>query len=279
MNLLSSKEQFFEFLNERHLISLRRGRGNVWPWTKDEILQEYKFTNVFRERDKTTVWFRENVRDVFDETPTVILATIIFRWFNLISTGKILKEHQLFEDWNSKLCIEVLRDQPRWITGAYIIKSPNGMNKLEGICWSIDQITKDDGLQQQFLQSNTLQKLWEILLPFPYMGPFMAYEVVTDLRHTYVGRDAEDIYTWANPGPGAKRGLNRIFRRELNKSLNRNIYIEEMQYLLEESTKFIHGQVPDLEMRDIEHTLCEFDKYERVRNGEGRPRSKYRRPE
>jgi len=29
---------------------------------------------------------------------------------------------------------------------------------------------------------------------------------------------------------------------------------------------------PEWEMRDVEHTLCEFDKYERVRLGEGRPR-------
>jgi hypothetical protein len=28
-------------------------------------------------------------------------------------------------------------------------------------------------------------------------------------------------------------------------------------------------------MREIEHSLCEFDKYMRVKRGEGRPRSKY----
>jgi hypothetical protein len=28
-------------------------------------------------------------------------------------------------------------------------------------------------------------------------------------------------------------------------------------------------------MRDIEHSLCETDKYLRVKNGEGRPRAKY----
>ncbi len=33
---------------------------------------------------------------------------------------------------------------------------------------------------------------------------------------------------------------------------------------------------PRLELRDIEHSLCEFDKYERVRLGEGRPRSMYK---
>jgi hypothetical protein len=29
-------------------------------------------------------------------------------------------------------------------------------------------------------------------------------------------------------------------------------------------------------MREVEHTLCEFDKYERVRTGEGKPRGVYR---
>ena len=82
--------------------------------------------------------------------------------------------------------------------------------------------------------------------------------------------------TWANPGPGAKRGLNRIYDRALNKQMKSNLFITEMQDLLELSPDFIHGQVPSLEMRDIEHSLCEFDKYERVLNGEGKPRSIYR---
>jgi hypothetical protein len=29
-------------------------------------------------------------------------------------------------------------------------------------------------------------------------------------------------------------------------------------------------------MRDIEHCLCEFDKYERVRLGQGKPRAQYK---
>jgi hypothetical protein len=37
----------------------------------------------------------------------------------------------------------------------------------------------------------------------------------------------------------------------------------------------LFGEDIDLEMRDIEHSLCEFDKYERVRLGQGKPRSKY----
>jgi hypothetical protein len=48
-----------------------------------------------------------------------------------------------------------------------------------------------------------------------------------------------------------------------------------MQDLLAISKGNLPTYVPMLEMRDIEHSLCEFDKYERVRLGQGRPRSKY----
>jgi hypothetical protein len=32
---------------------------------------------------------------------------------------------------------------------------------------------------------------------------------------------------------------------------------------------------PAWEMREVEHTLCEFDKYERARLGEGRPKQRF----
>jgi len=272
-------ENFFNFLNKRHAIYLKRLRGEEYPWTEDPILQKYKFTNVFRENDTTTVWFRENIRKSLGDSTDVALATIIFRWFNLIETGKILLDHELLTKWDSDLCYEVLQDQPKWVTGAYIIKTPTGMNKLEGVCWCVDQIfnDKDNFLDNVENATHSLKNLWEILLPYPYMGPFMAYEVVTDWRHTYIGEDATDIMTWANPGPGAKRGLNRIHGRPVDKHLKNDINISEMQVLLELSQEWLHPQVPTLEMRDIEHTLCEFDKYERVRKGEGRPRSIYKR--
>jgi hypothetical protein len=45
--------------------------------------------------------------------------------------------------------------------------------------------------------------------------------------------------------------------------------------LLKFSPEYLSEKFPKLEMRDIEHSLCEFDKYERVRNGEGAPRGRY----
>jgi hypothetical protein len=107
----------------------------------------------------------------------------------------------------------------------------------------------------------------------------MAYEVVTDLRHSIHLQNAEDIMTWANAGPGAQRGLNRIHGRPLNQTIKKDVLNMEMKDLLDISDEvagMLNTNVPRLEMREIEHCLCEYDKYERVRLGEGRPRAKYK---
>ena len=43
-----------------------------------------------------------------------------------------------------------------------------------------------------------------------FFGGFHSYEIVTDLRHTYLLENASDINLWANIGPGCRRGLARI---------------------------------------------------------------------
>ena len=111
-------------------------------------------------------------------------------------------------------------------------------------------------------------------------GPFVADEIVTDLCWTTVLNRADDIMTWANPGPGAVRGLNRIHGHPLKAHRREERLVEEMQELLAESRKRgrLGRHMKPLEMRDVEHSLCEFDKYMRVHNGEGVSRSKYRQP-
>lgn len=105
----------------------------------------------------------------------------------------------------------------------------------------------------------------------------MSYEVVTDLNYTPVLDKASDRYSWANAGPGAKRGLNRIHDRPLKKAISQYQANREMQDLLEGGARYLgkHIDILDVDMRCIEHSLCEWDKYERVRLGQGKPRSKY----
>ena len=72
------------------------------------------------------------------------------------------------------------------------------------------------------------------------------------------------------------RDSNRIHNRKLEQTIKKDQLTAEMKELLDVSDDYLDLALPRLEMREIEHCLCEFDKYERVRLGEGRPRSKYK---
>ena len=297
---------FIEFARKRHEIYLRRQEKMPKPWTDDPILRQYSFTNVFRELDKTTIWYRENVREPYDGNFKVFMATILFRWFNRIETcealfrqadmvceGATVAEYYLDGHVgisDLKRAILAARGMGPYTTGAYIITSPAGMNKLDGVLHCVDAIYRRQGIWRDFFEgplrlhrSRSLHQTWESLKEEKHMGPFMAYEIVTDLRHTYLLQDAPDIMSWANPGPGAKRGLMRIMNKEITHRgekilFNNKQCIDMMRVIMSNINE--HGLVengfwPRWEMRDVEHTLCEFDKYERVRTGLGRPRSTY----
>jgi len=268
--------RFFYWINERTEIAVKKEQGDQWPWTEDPILREFKFTNAFREDDRTTVWFRKWIRDPLQDSLDVYMAIVIFRWFNLIETGKTLLENDLLVNWDTEKAYDLIIPQKKWVTGAYMIKSPTGLNKVKGVCQTIDIVWKD---RQRFLKQsqppNSLQRMCIMLEGYPFLGPFLAYEIVTDLRHTSIGKRAKDIRTWANAGPGAMRGLNRIFGRELEYTSKKYGWNEEMQWLLGIASHFYEGPKRTFEMREIEHSLCEFDKYERVRTGLGKPRSRY----
>jgi hypothetical protein len=313
---------FFRYARERQQILLNRRAGLPREqWTKDPILQKYRFCNVFREDDKTTTWFREHVRSKVPEE-SVLLATVVFRMFNRIDTGEaifcdddLLGGHSAFDEFlrtgkltNMRRAIVRRLGKGPYVTGAYIISSPPGYSKLDGVLEVLRRFYHDKrewkGLGSgvydtmgwggeeagatELLSVNpglfTLEATWNWLRKFDYLGVFHSYEVVTDLRHTPLLDQAPDIMTWASPGPGARRGLNRVHGRDVrDHSVNRAGLIEEMRELLwianhmnQRDENLWPADWQRWEMRDVEHTLCEFDKYSRVKNGEGRPRGVYR---
>tara|TARA_R110000851_G_scaffold76241_6_gene167894 strand:+ start:7806 stop:8747 length:942 start_codon:yes stop_codon:yes gene_type:complete len=277
-------ETYLYWISEREMIRYRKeNEKKEPPWTEDEILKQFKFCQVFREDDRTTRWFREHIRDPLKDSPDVVMATIIFKFFNLIETGRTLLDHNLHLEWDREKAIREIRKQPKWVTGAYIVKTPNRMDKVTGVAECVSHIWfHRHELIKKLEEITTLEEAWSFLLQYPYIGPFVSYEIVTDLRHTYLLRDATDIKTWANAGPGAMRGLNRLTGRPLEFCRRSHNWNEEMQELYwictnsSNSTLCVADIFPrEFEMREIEGALCEFDKYSRISNKEGRTRSVY----
>jgi hypothetical protein len=85
-------DTYFYWIQERESIRINKEvLGHTPPWTGDEILQKYKFCQVFREDDRTTRWFREHIREPLKDSTDVFMATVIFRWFNYIESGRTLR--------------------------------------------------------------------------------------------------------------------------------------------------------------------------------------------
>ena len=265
---------YFNFINERHAIYINKVSGANFPWTEDKILQEYSFCNVFRELDKVTIWLREKWREPFADHPNLPFAMAMARQINWPPT---LEEIGFPITWDPERIKNIMFDRQKRkqkvYTGAYMLTGTLGGPK---VVQTIDKILTPLYNNQPTLYPRSLERTWREYLPYKGFAKFISYEVVTDLRHTKHLQNADDIMTWANPGPGAKRGLNRINGNDLNTAIHVKRANEQMMDLLDHSVETLEPFVPALEMRDIEHCLCEFDKYERTRLGEGRPRAKYR---
>jgi hypothetical protein len=304
MNLqipMEKAQVYFQYARERQAMFRKRERGEQPPWTDDPVMGNIYLCNLFREQDKTTVWFRENVREPHSQDPIRAFAyTILFRWFNRISTGEVMfNDTDIAEDWLNQLLKgksphevgewmsgRIERECARpYFTGAYMIKADNWMVKHLSISIASSKVvaaylerTKAEG---RFVLYDTLEGWTRWLTGFHGLGWFMAYEAVSDLRWTCLGQDSTDIMSWANVGPGCARGLSRIyhdniwsatrFRKDAAASL------KVMRWLLELSRdeQFWPQDERPWEMREVEHWLCEFDKIERVRKNEGRSKRKY----
>ncbi len=326
-------KRFLYWIEERHTIHLKREEGEKRPWTKDNVLRNFFFTNPFRENDKVTVWFRQNLRDPLRDKPEVLLATLIFKWFNWIPTGILLAgddphregsdqelpmphlsrakwmkhKKNYIVNWDLEAVVKLLQARaaetpPRKapgrvmassnkttkiFTGAYIIKAYIGMSKIEGVALAVQNLWDDQEFLLELLtepdpqtgEPCSLERAWKVLCNYPYLGGFMAYEIVSDLRWTYLLDQAPDILTWCNLGPGGKRGINRVLGFPPKKPMPKN-WKDIMENLLDITQEHFADQVeegimPGFEMREIEHSLCEFDKYERAKFGEGHMKRTY----
>lgn len=252
------------WMNERHSIHLKRLAGEPKPWTDHPVMQDYFFTNPFRENDKTTKWFRETIRDPLKESKEVLMATFIFRRFNFIPTGKLLWEAGLMQEWDSRKAVALLKDEDKVFTGAYMISSPNGRDKLYEVCRMIDHIwIRRHELITRIEDCATLELAWHSLR-FEHHKGLMPYEVVTDLRHTYLLRDATDIMTWAYFGPGGQRGCCRLIGRKVVGAAPTSMAQDECLLIAREALQHVLKYWPEAEMRDVEHSSCEMDKLMRA---------------
>ena len=280
------EEGLLEFMKERHSIYLKRSAGMAKPWTEDTILQKYKFTNVFRELDKTTVWVRENIRDPFLAHKDMWFMVAMFRQIGHIPTFEEIMGAKLHLKWDADKVRNILLDRKARgevvYTGAYMLnahgKVGDPSDKAFFTTRRVLQPLWEDRAAVRNKMCGTLKEAHETLTPYHGWGDFTAYQVVLDLLHSEGWLSgADDRDSWVVTGPGGLRGLNRVMGRDVTERVPKEQQIRELLEL----TKLLKKGWPKkkgwgvLSIHEAQFFCCEYDKRERVRLGEGTPKATY----
>lgn len=270
---------FIEWVVERHAIYKRKNLGVKPPWTMDPILAKYHFCNVYRDLDAVTDWLRSNwyypneMRGDLRLTTAVIIA----RHFN----------HPPFLNYLGYPDLDIVnfllpKRVGEWVKAGKKLMNFQAYTRIQHADEGdrVVALIKATRLMWPNIAvglNTSLQLSWKQFQLLPGVGKFMAYEIVCDLKLTQLLRDAPDRMTWANIGPGSRRGLRQVFYVEENFSDALGVrMIEHLMKLINNYVNYNGLAMPTLEMRDVEHSLCEYDKYIRFWETPGKPHRLYK---
>lgn len=264
------------------------------PWTEDKIIQTYRFCNIDRCEDKQTKWIINNLIKKFPDSEDN--STNPMLWFNL-ALSRFINWYPTMEeldmpfrgDWNPQRFLNILDDRQnrgeQIYSGAYMIRGAPG---------------KAGDAKHYYLVEDVFTPLWEARNKAPYggdlmdwamffnnipviRGNFMTNQVITDMRYSSILQDADDWRTFLLPGPGTRRGMNRLMGRDTQdiKVSDSQLTKEVLQLRdnLQEvylGTDLKHLVTVFEDPNNVSNCLCELDKYCRVYyNERARPKAKY----
>lgn len=290
------------WMNERQAIKNRRDSGAPWPWSDDEILNTYSFCQVYREDDRVSRWLIDNWYSPNQDHPNLWLACCIARQINWPDTlEEIGFPHEMSALYVSR-AIEVMNDRAqrgeKVYTGAYMIYGGPGAKKgyPDKASWTWNRVLKpladaraeymDNVFQTVPPDARSLELAVEYLTIFDGWSGFMADQAVADMTYTPLFSQAMDRLTWAHPGPGCQRGINRLLTGSSENPSFKVDYLSVMNELLQEATgensplgEHVLSAGHPFTVHVIESGLCEVDKYLRTKNQEGTPRAKFIPPQ
>jgi len=282
-------DRFWQFIYDRQEIWHKRFiMGMRAPWSDNPIFNEYKFTNVYRELDRGTIYLLDNICEKMEPVDQV-WNIIVYRMFNRVSTYDHLG-FRSFGRWATdkgfRKAFTILRewadDGNSLYTDAHMTCAYEhfpGKDKLERFEYIFHGVIMGmEVLMRIINKAKSLETIHKALTAFPGIGPFLAYEMAVDISYCEWNNLGED--EWVNAGPGCQRGLAAIFP-----GIKPNDCAWMIKVLRQaQEREFARLKLPFeaiaydgrwLTLRNIEHCCCEVFKYLKALNGTGRPRNKF----
>ena len=286
-------DTYWRFAAERQAIYFRRLENRAGPWSDDPILNEFRFTNVYRIADRVSQYLVRKVQ--YDPSrpnapEEVFFRTVLFKIFNRIETWEVLERNLGPITWQSTqltsiervLDSEMMMGKPVY-SAAYIMPPPAlGHERKHANHLALLKRMMQDGLADRLVSARSLQSAYKMILIYPGIGPFLAFQYCIDLNYsTLLNFDEGDFIV---AGPGALDGMAKCFRDV--RSQNPSTIIHEMVERQEDEFDRLGLAFAGLFGRrlqpiDCQNVFCEVSKYARLAHPEvtgtsGRQRIKQR---
>jgi len=213
-------DTYWRFAAERLAMFYRRYSDPVGPWTSDAILRSYRFTNAYRAIDRVSQYLIAEVqaREDRPQAPReLFFRTMLFKIFNRIETWEALEDRFGPLEWRRlnlaeiDQALEELRLRGRKIySAAYIMPSPAlGHARKHSNHLALLKQMMEDRLPERVRQAPSLRSVYELILRYPGLGPFLAFQYTIDLNYSCMLDFEESEFVVA--GPGALDGISKCF--------------------------------------------------------------------
>ncbi len=269
-------DTYWKLAAKRQEAFFKRINNDPAPWSDDIILQKYKFTNAYRASDRVSQFLIRNI--IYNcntySPEDMFFRIILFKLFNKIETWSYLEENlgdityrnYSFEKYDD-LFIQLLTKNEAIYSAAYIMPSGGfyGSEKKHRNNLKLLEMMMKDQVTKKVANIKSLRQLYELLLSYPTLGKFLAFQYSIDINYSELCDFSEMSFVVA--GPGAQRGISKCFS-SIGKYSEEDV-IRIMADKQNEEFNRLNLQFKDLwgrplQLVDCQNLFCETDKYTRV---------------
>ena len=285
-------DTYWRFAAARQAIYSARMAGSPLPWTDDQILVSYRFTNVFRAADRVSQFL---IGEVIPGGPAphdpadVVFRILLFKVFNKEETWRHLESRLGEVTWRTyrfeTFCaaLDDAAGKGPIYSAAYLMPPPRlGEQRKHANHLRLLELMMHDGIVDRVLATRSLGDVYAALVVYPGLGPFLAFQYAIDLNYSDLLAFDENDHVVA--GPGARDGVRKCFGPEaagLEAEVIRYVVDTQDEHFGRLGLAFPGLFGRPLHLIDAQNLFCEVDKYARVRHPEvagisGRSRIKQR---
>jgi hypothetical protein len=268
-------DTYWRFASARQTVYLARLRRSPPPWTTDPVLGAYRFTNVYRASDRVSQFLIAEVQGgagASTEVADVVFRTLLFKIFNREGTWAHLEGRVGPVSWCTydfdryRAALDEAAALGPIYSAAYVMPPPRlGEERKHANHLRLLERMMRDGLAGLIRSAPSLRSIFETLVSFPGLGPFLAFQYAIDLNYSDLVPFDENDFVVA--GPGAKDGIRKCFGKEAS-----GIEADVIRYVVDSQDEHFERlglEFPGLFGRplhliDVQNLFCEVDKYARV---------------